>query len=211
MYVSLSTLNWKALLESCQAVFIFGFKRSTVQTRAFYSTKLDLQTFSFDHVCSCPRHWPQSPTMQLAPGHFLASSWQQLNCLTLDQQYVICSENISQKGLYMVRFQPNGLLLSNGITFCPGLLLSFLCIHDRQEDPASCALISYLMCLFVRLFVCLFVWMIFPFRERSKFPQGDINTKLATAYLSHTTDSALLMADRVSLRRIRKTIHFWGI
>ena len=35
------------------------------------------------------------------------------------------------------------------------------------------------------VFVCLFVWMIFPSRELGN-PKGDVNTKLATANLSHT-------------------------
>ena len=40
-------------------------------------------------------------------------------------------------------------------------------------------------CEFVWLFVYPCVQMIFPSRELGKLPRGDINTKLATANLSH--------------------------
>ncbi len=56
----------------------------------------------------------------------------------------------------------------------------------------------------VCLFVCLFVQMIFPWRELGKLPHGDINTKLATANLSHTNIGLTSMIMSCTNREIVK-------
>ena len=59
--------------------------------------------------------------------------------------------------------------------------------EERDEKrPAEKLMRSIPMVGHIDLFVRLSVEMIFPSRELAKLPQGDLNTKLATANLSHT-------------------------